>query len=77
MQHIFKTHETCEYNSAHLLADPQWTFVDVELDVGMELDATARRSDLGCVQCESEREARGAVKRSARHEAKRREAREA
>jgi hypothetical protein len=40
---------------AHLLAALQWTLVDVELDTTMELDATARRSDLGCAQHESRR----------------------
>ena len=44
--------------SAHLLASPQWTLVDAELDAGTELDAMAWRSDLGCAQRESEREAR-------------------
>ena len=38
---------------AHLLASPQWTLVDAELDAGTELDATARRLDLGCAQRES------------------------
>jgi hypothetical protein len=52
---------------AHLLAAPQWTFVDAELDAGTKLDAIARRSDLSCSQRESEREARGVAKRSARH----------
>jgi hypothetical protein len=60
---------------------PQWTILDAELDAGMELDATVRRSDLDCAQRESRREAmvrpsavRGAGdarrgKSSARHEA--------
>ena len=51
---------------AHLLAAPQWTLVDAKLDVGTELDVTAWRSDLGCAQRESRREARVAAERSAR-----------
>jgi hypothetical protein len=39
---------------AHLLVVPQWTHIDAKLDAGMELDAIARRLDLGCAQCESE-----------------------
>jgi hypothetical protein len=54
---------------AHLLAAPKLMLVDVELDAGMELDATVRRLNLGCAQHESGQETRGAVKRSARHEA--------
>jgi hypothetical protein len=49
---------------AHLLDVTQWTLVDAELDAGMKLDATARRSNLGCAQHESGREARAATKRS-------------
>ena len=47
--------------------------VDVELDAGTELDATARGSDLDCAQRESRREAQGAAERSTRrgqHEAR-------
>jgi hypothetical protein len=33
---------------AHLLGSPQWTLIDAKLDAGMELDAMARRSNLGC-----------------------------
>jgi hypothetical protein len=43
--------------------------VDAELDAGTELDATARRSDLSCVERESGREARGAAECSTRREA--------
>jgi hypothetical protein len=48
---------------------PEWTLIDAELDVGMELDATARRLDLSYAQHETQatrgesnawREARGA-----------------
>jgi hypothetical protein len=51
---------------AHLLVAPKWTVVDVEINVGMELDATVQRSDLGCAWCEFRREAQGATKRSVR-----------
>jgi hypothetical protein len=57
MKHMIATY-------AHLLGAPQWTLVDAELDAGMELDATARRSNLGCMQHESGREVRGATERS-------------
>jgi hypothetical protein len=52
----------------HLLVVAQWRLVDAELNAGTKIDATARRSsmDLGCAQCESGREARGAAERSAR-----------
>jgi hypothetical protein len=49
---------------AHLLTAPQWMLIDAKLDAGTELDATARRSDLGCAQ-----QALGAAERSARCEA--------
>ena len=42
---------------AHLLAALQWTLVDMKLGASTELDATARRSDLGCAQREFGREA--------------------
>jgi hypothetical protein len=45
---------------------PQWTLVDAELDACTKLDATARRSDLGCAQREPGRKAEGAAERSAR-----------
>jgi hypothetical protein len=51
------------------LLPSKWMLVDAELDASTELDATARRSNLGCAQRESKQEAQGAVKRSARHEA--------
>jgi hypothetical protein len=35
---------------AHLLATPQWTLIDAELDADTELNVMARRSDLGCAQ---------------------------
>jgi hypothetical protein len=41
----------------HLLVAPQWTLIDAKLDAGTELDAIARRSDLGCAQRESRQEA--------------------
>jgi hypothetical protein len=66
MQQTFETHETSIVTCAHLLAAPQWTLIDTKLDVGTELDATARRSDFGCTQHESRQEARGAVDCSAR-----------
>jgi hypothetical protein len=48
---------------------PQWALADAELDAGTELDATVRRSDLGCAR-ESGREVRGAAERRARREAR-------
>jgi hypothetical protein len=54
---------------AHLLATLYWTLVDAELDDGMEVDAMARRSDLGCAQRDSGREARGVTECNARHDA--------
>ena len=54
---------------AHLLATLQWTLIDVELDADTELDATAQRTDLGCAQRESGREAHSVAEHSARREA--------
>ena len=58
LKHIKHTVATC----AHLLAAPQWTLVDAELDASMELDATALRSDLGCAERKYGREACGVAK---------------
>jgi hypothetical protein len=50
---------------AHLLTAPlPWMLIDAKLDAGTELDATARRPDLGCAQ-----QALGAAERSTRCEA--------
>jgi hypothetical protein len=69
MQHTSETHEHTVLTCVHLLATPQWTLVDAELDAGSEHYAMARRSDLDCAQHKSGQEVRGVAERSTRREA--------